>query len=300
MTNARFCIIPARALGDKRLNRTDIMVLNALGMFGDKTGWSFPSTRTIGEMINAHRTSVSDALAKLVESGYIEARARYREDGGQTSNEYRILFDAPSEQGQLQLTVPLEQQLPPVADSLAPCSESTTPPCSGAVTPPVVAGLPRNAPKLMEGGVEASAHTDAPEKPTPDFAKVYSRVTEIIAAPIPYSGGAVHAWLAAGAIPEVDIYPVVERLIATRRDRPPRSLAYFTQSISDSIHARTNPMPKGNPHASTGQPHAYHSRPSKSERAKAALRQSAIELGYGTAPGCEGAGETNQPPVSVL
>lgn len=286
MTNARFCIIPARALGDKRLNRTDIMVLNALGMFGDKTGWSFPSTRTIGEMINAHRTSVSDALAKLVTCGYIEARERFREDGGQTSNEYRILFDAPSEQGQLDFTVPMTQELPPVVDSLPPCSQSTTPPCSGSVTPPVAQPLHRNDPKLMEGSRETRMHADAPEKPKPDFAKVYSRVTEIIAAPIPYSGGPVHAWLAAGAIPEVDIYPVVERLIATRRDRPPRSLGYFTQSIADSIHTRTTPMPKGNTHATAGHAHANRHRPSKSERFKQALVDDTIsELEQQRTPG---------------
>ena len=62
VSNGRFCIIPARALGDKRLNRTDIMVLNALGLFGNKEGWSFPSTSTIADMIGAHRVSVSKAL----------------------------------------------------------------------------------------------------------------------------------------------------------------------------------------------------------------------------------------------
>lgn len=241
MTNARFCIIPARALGDKRLNRTDIMVLNALGMFGDKQGWSFPSTRTIGEMINSHRTSVSDALAKLAECGYIESRQRYRQDGGQTSNEYRILFDAPSEQGQFELTVPINQELPPVADSLPPCSESTTPPCSGTATPPVAQPLHHiNDPKLMAVAVDARK---------PDFAIVYQRVLEIIQAPIAYSGAAVHRWLAGGAIPEVDIYPVVERMIAGRIDRPPRSLSYFTDAIADAISQRNQPMPKGNAHA---------------------------------------------------
>lgn len=284
MTNARFCIIPARALGDKRLNRTDIMTLNALGMFGDRDGWSFPSTRTIGELINAHRVSVSEALNKLVECGYIECRHRHREDGGQTSNEYRILFDAPSEQGELALDT-TDQDLPPVVAGLPPCSESTTPPCSATTTPPVVAGLPRNVPNLTTAPDHKSAGANDSQKEPPLFAVVYQRTTEIIAAPIPYSGGPVHAWLAAGAIPEVDIYPTIERMMAKRKARPPSTLAYFSQAISDSIHTRTNPLPKGNHHAATGQTHGSGYRPSKSERAKAALRQSASELGYGAAPG---------------
>lgn len=300
MTNARFCIIPARALGDKRLNRTDIMVLNALGMFGDKHGWSFPSTRTIGEMINSHRTSVSDALAKLVECGYIESRQRYRQDGGQTSNEYRILFDAPSEQGQFELTIPLNQDLPPVADSLPPCSESTTPPCSGTATPPVAQPLHRNDPSLTTAPVDAGDAREQQGKPIPDFAAVYSRATEIISAPIPYSAAPVHAWLAAGAIPEVDIYPTIERMMAKRRDRPPSGLGYFTTAIADSIHTRTQPMPKGKSNAAHSQPHAPGARQNKSERAKAALRKSATDLGYGAAPGSDRQGETHQHAAGVL
>lgn len=140
MTNARFCIIPARALGDKRLNRTDIMVLNALGMFGDKEGWSFPSIGKIAEMINAHRVSVSNALSKLAECGYVDSRPRYRDDGSQTSNEYRILFDAPAMQGSLDLENPRAAEYPdppPVADSLPPHSETATPPIASSAIPPI-------------------------------------------------------------------------------------------------------------------------------------------------------------------
>lgn len=254
MTNARFCIIPARALGDKRLNRTDIMVLNALGMFGDKQGWSFPSTSTIAEMIQAHRVSVSKALSSLAECGYIESRTRYRQDGGQTSNEYRIIFDAPSVQGSLDLDMPAApdyDEQPPVADSLPPCSETTTPPVAAGATPPVTEPLHRNDPTLTPQVNAALADAQAQHaKPIPDFAAVYQRATEIIAAPIPYASAPVHAWLEGGAIPEVDIYPTIERMIAKRRGRPPSSLSYFTQAIADSIHQRTQPLPKGKNHAS--------------------------------------------------
>ncbi|GEM_PF-6735648 len=167
MTNARFCIIPARALGDKRLNRTDIMVLNALGMFGDRDGWSFPSTSTIAEMIQAHRTSVSKAISNLVACGYVEARLRYRDDGGQTSNEYRILFDAPA-QGTLDFGSSETGEItvnPPVVDSPPPCSESTTPPVASGTTPPVAEPLHRNVPKITTqvNDSDKSGECDSPD-----------------------------------------------------------------------------------------------------------------------------------------
>lgn len=133
MTNARFCIIPARALGDKRLNRTDIMTLNALGLFGNRAGWCYPSLKKIAQMIDAHRVSVSNAVTKLTECGYLQTRARHREDGSQTSNEYRILYDVPDEQIDMDFAMDAgdpvsESATPPVAAPLPPCSESTTPP----------------------------------------------------------------------------------------------------------------------------------------------------------------------------
>jgi hypothetical protein len=140
MTNARFCIIPARALADKRLNRTDIMVLNALGMFGDKEGWSFPSIGTIAQLIEAHRTSVSKAITNLAACGYVEVRRQYRDDGSQTSNEYRILFDAPMLQGSLNLDAPRAPDYPessPVADSPPPRGETATPPVASGAIPPI-------------------------------------------------------------------------------------------------------------------------------------------------------------------
>lgn len=173
MTNARFSIIPARALSDRRLNRTDILVLNALGMYGDREGWSFPSTSTIGEMLGgAHRTSVSKAISNLVEYGYVEARARHREDGGQTSNEYRILFDAPA-QAAFEFANH-HADAPPVVESPPPCSESTTPPVVAGTTPPVAVPLHRNEPTLTPQGNEKGisprqgAAEKAPRKKYPD------------------------------------------------------------------------------------------------------------------------------------
>jgi hypothetical protein len=280
VSNGRFCIIPARALGDKRLNRTDIMVLNALGLFGNKEGWSFPSTSTIADMIGAHRVSVSKALSSLAACGYVETRTRYRTDGGQTSNEYRILFDAPSVQGSLDLGMPSAPDYdgePPVADSLPPCSETATPPVAAGTTPPVTEPLhhikeptltPHSNTALLSAG-DASADAKGI---LPEFAEVYQRVLEILNSPTPYSGGPVHQWLAGGAIPEVDIYPTIKR-IAAGREKPPTTLKYFTQAIADAVADRLKPMPEGNPYAKPSAAHQQHHRPSKTERLIAAAKR---------------------------
>ncbi len=93
MANASFSIIPARVLGDKRLCRTDIVTLNALGLFSDKEGWCFPSHATIASIIHVHVDSVRKSTRHLAACGYLEIKSRSRKDGGQTSNEYRIIFD---------------------------------------------------------------------------------------------------------------------------------------------------------------------------------------------------------------
>lgn len=180
MTNARFCIIPARALGDKRLNRTDIMVLNALGMFGDTSGWSFPSTKTIAEKIGGHRVSVSKALANLSECGYVESRTRRRKDGGQTSNEYRILFDLPTGDTGSEIEVPAAPEYddePPVADTLPPCSETATPPVASGTTPPVAQPLHHiNEPILTPQGNPVSNETSAEGAPSVSGAVDFKKV----------------------------------------------------------------------------------------------------------------------------
>jgi hypothetical protein len=140
MSNARFCIIPARALGDTRISRNDVMVLLALGKFGDKDGWSWPSMKTIAEMIQAHHVSVSKSIKTLIDCGYVQSRPRYRDDGSQTSNEYRILFDQPAEQSELDFAksenTPPEHTTPP-ADSLPPHSVAAMPPIASETMPPI-------------------------------------------------------------------------------------------------------------------------------------------------------------------
>lgn len=135
MCVSRFSIIPAKALSDRRLSRTDISVLNALGTYGDRNGWCWPSLNTVAQTIGAHRRTVNHSITKLLELRYLARRSRYREDGGQTSNEYKILYD-------------VEEEAPPLAKTPPPLGENTIPPLAelrhtplGVATPYPYEGL---------------------------------------------------------------------------------------------------------------------------------------------------------------
>ena len=246
MSNARFCIIPARALGDKNLARNDIMVLNALGLFGDRNGWCWPSLVRIAEMIGAHKVSVSKSVSKLVECGYVESRPRYREDGGQTSNEYRILFDAPTSQATFDLGTGEEDDGTPLAATPTPLSETANPPIASEAKGGLAAPLtlykepiltPQSIPSDDEGAGEVQrifqwleAHFNSPS--------------------IFYITAPIHAWLAWGADFEKDIKPVAIAYLQ-RRKKPPRSLAWLDEAIEASIKQRTKPRPESESHADT-------------------------------------------------
>jgi len=109
----RLCIIPSRALRDKRLNNTDLKALNALGSYTDRNGWCYPSQQTIAEDIEMSRMSISRSIKRLCEYGYIISRQKFRKDGGKSSNEYKVLLDA-------------EASEPPVTEVLQGCNKVVT------------------------------------------------------------------------------------------------------------------------------------------------------------------------------
>lgn len=93
MSNVRFSIIPARAVFDPNLQRAALHVLAAIGTYGDRGGWCRPSLATIGEQLACSKQAIGKQIKILTELGYLEVSKRYRKDGGQSSNLYRIRFD---------------------------------------------------------------------------------------------------------------------------------------------------------------------------------------------------------------
>ncbi len=96
MSNARYSITQAKAVKDKRITHAQFRTLAALGMYSDEDGWCWPSQLTIGEDLGKGRQTVNEDIAALVELGYLEKHARFNDDGSQTSNMYRLLFDTPT------------------------------------------------------------------------------------------------------------------------------------------------------------------------------------------------------------
>ena len=95
MSNARFSILQARAVEDKRISNAQFRTIAALGTYGDKDGWCFPKLKTIATTLGKSKQAVNHDLLQLAALGYIEIYHQYREDGGMQNNKYRLIFDLP-------------------------------------------------------------------------------------------------------------------------------------------------------------------------------------------------------------
>ena len=91
--SGRFCIVPARAIEDRRLGAAAFRTLCCLGTYGDKDGWCFPSVGTVSRRLGITRQAVQRSLRQIGDLGYVETRRQTRHDGGDTANLYRLLFD---------------------------------------------------------------------------------------------------------------------------------------------------------------------------------------------------------------
>lgn len=140
MSNARFSILQARAVEDKRISNAQFRTLAALGMFGDKNGWCFPKLRTLAEILGKSRQAVNHDIQALAELGYVEVYHQFRDDGSQQHNKYRLIFDndTPRKAGVYPPSTP--EIYPPSISEVYPPSISEV----DALTPQVNA--PINAP----------------------------------------------------------------------------------------------------------------------------------------------------------
>lgn len=124
--SARFCILPARIVGDKNLKMTDVQVMHSLGLFADKSGWCWPSCQQIASKAGLSTRTVQRSLLKLKSLNYIESVARY-EDGRQLSNKIRVIYDT---------SVVDHEELPRVSsESPPPDSQGVMPPLTAKVSP---------------------------------------------------------------------------------------------------------------------------------------------------------------------
>lgn len=95
MSNARFSVLQARAVKDRRISDAQFRTLAALGMYADEDGWCFPRLSTLGNDLRKSKQAVGRDTIALKKLGYLEVKPRFNEDGSRRSNLYRLKFDPP-------------------------------------------------------------------------------------------------------------------------------------------------------------------------------------------------------------
>jgi hypothetical protein len=102
-----FTLIENIVLEDQALGPVDILVYLALAKHADPGGTCWPSMATIAKVARVCRSKVFETIKHLEARGYLKRSARFRPDGGVTSNVYRLM--------------PLEaKKYPPVAQDVSP------------------------------------------------------------------------------------------------------------------------------------------------------------------------------------
>ncbi len=86
-----FTLIENVILEDQALGAVDVLVYLALAKHSDGEGVCWPSLTTIAKLARVHRSSVAEAIKRLEVAGYVKRTARFRPDGGVTSNVYRLM-----------------------------------------------------------------------------------------------------------------------------------------------------------------------------------------------------------------
>jgi len=110
-----FTLIENIVLEDQELGPVDLLVYIALAKHADTDGVCWPSMATIGKLARCARGTVARSIARLEARGYLKRTARFRPDGGVTSNAYKLM--------------PIEaRRYPPVIDDDTPCLAERHPP----------------------------------------------------------------------------------------------------------------------------------------------------------------------------
>lgn len=129
MSGPRLSIMPAAAITDRRLKPRDLQVLALLGCHTDNSGWCRRSQVRMAGQLGLGRTTVHDALARLIKAGWVEVRMESRTDGGDAAHWYRVRLDISDESCEAAKASPLIR----TADEDEPPPD--TPPVGSGPTP---------------------------------------------------------------------------------------------------------------------------------------------------------------------
>lgn len=162
MSGPRLSIIPARAATDPALKPRDLQVLCVLGRHTDDLGWCRKSQVKMADEMGCARSTVFDAIERLVKAGYLERYVQEEASGRDSPHLYRVVLDPKH---------PAIDTVPEAdSEPLDPCRQVGTPadisapPADPEPAPPAGPGpAPKNDPlrtTLSERGERARAQED--------------------------------------------------------------------------------------------------------------------------------------------
>jgi DNA-binding Lrp family transcriptional regulator len=93
MTGPRLSIIPARAATDRSLKPRDLQVLCVLGRHTDDLGWCRRSQVKMSDEMGCARSTVFEAVERLVKAGYLEKHEQEEMSGRDSAHWYRVILD---------------------------------------------------------------------------------------------------------------------------------------------------------------------------------------------------------------
>jgi hypothetical protein len=93
MSGPRLSIIPARAATDPALKPRDLQVLCVLGRHTDDLGWCRKSQVKMADEMGCARSTVFDAIERLVKAGYLERYVQEETSGRDSPHVYRVILD---------------------------------------------------------------------------------------------------------------------------------------------------------------------------------------------------------------
>ena len=122
MSGPRLSIIPARAATDRNLKPRDLQVLCVLGRHTDDLGWCRKSQVKMADEMGCARSTVFEAVERLVKAGYLERHVQEEQSGRDSPHVYRVILD------------PVHPSVEAVKEAEDPCRQAGTP--AGISAPP--------------------------------------------------------------------------------------------------------------------------------------------------------------------
>jgi len=132
VTGPRLSIIPARAATDRSLKPRDLQVLCVLGRHTDELGWCRKSQVKMADEMGCARSTVFEAVERLVKAGYVERYVQEEASGRDSPHVYRVILDPPHPNPGV-IPVDLEGEDP--ADQPAPPAGISAPPAGPGPAP---------------------------------------------------------------------------------------------------------------------------------------------------------------------